>query len=212
MLDEHGTAIAVHVQIVLVFRTRPQQVARFIAPHGPPRGDGQDQPQRGPAGGHLQRQSTRAIGNGGGCEHDRVQDRRRHHERQARCRVHPACDQTARDRNGSALAHGEREPAERGRGELELQREAGNPLERSLGYVDGDEGRDQCAEQDERERLDDDRGEDQDEDLDTSRVARAGKATETDRPEGDGGQEERLRPRRRPAEGHIYCHRIKGTS
>jgi hypothetical protein len=85
-----------------------------------------------------------------------------------------AQDEPPRDRHRAALAHGERQAAERRARHLHTDRQPGDPGEQPVRHVHREQRRDERAEQDERQRLDDDRDEDEDEGLDLGDLADAG--------------------------------------
>jgi hypothetical protein len=108
-----------------------------------------------------------------------------------------AQDEPPRDGHRAALAHGERQAAERRARHLHTDRQPGDPGEQPVRHVDRKHCRDERAEQDERQRLDDDRDEDEDEGLDLGDVADAEGPGYDDNgaDEGRAGKDEQ-RPRR----------------
>ena len=158
------------VVVVVVLVRRGLQTARA----GDQRAgaDRHQQAERGAPEHHLQRAAA-AVGDGGGEQHDRVDDRRGEHERDARGGVDAAQDQPARDRDAAALADRHRHPGERDAGDLQRQREARDGGEPALGHEDLDRRRDARAEEDERQRLDGDRGADDQERLHAVELADA---------------------------------------
>ena len=174
MGGEGGGTIALFVVVRLCPLTRPgaQEVARAGAPSdGEPGGARRDEPEARAPGDHLGAAGVPAVGDPGRGEHDRVQDGRREHERDSRAGVDAPRDQAARDRDRAALADREGDPAQGGAGDLQGEREPRQGVERAFRQEHGDRGGGERADEDERQRLDHDRGEDEQERLRCGAVA-----------------------------------------
>ena len=159
-----GRAFAV-VVLLAIGRAWSQEVAGARPPDdraGEGRGQ---QAERCASRHHLGAPGVTAVRDPGRAEHERVEHRRGEHERDPGAGRDAAGDQPARDRDGAALADRKREASESGDRDLESRRQTPDRAEGPLREKDRDRrGRDR-AHEDEGQRLDHDRGEDEQERL-----------------------------------------------